>query len=860
MSEDEAMIKGLHESLSSLDNENREYSKYKSHLESAVASVTSANERLLQSYKERCGILDKTNASIKEYDNKIRENQAKLEKLRIKNATFKKYVVYQTPNQTIIAMKKASKRYKEDTDQIEQQVYEMLKNNPNADEIQKMINEQNNQYKILKEDNARLRRDREIALAQAIQYDSENGKQLQPLLIALQQKLKENNRLYKELENTESNLTNVPQRRQSNDVDPNEYFDLIDILDESDFEDEKLRSLARGDSIDTIKIDNSEKLPGESILQPNTENGKKYSRHVVKENGDEYDYSYSENEDGTKGTKHRHKLGGDLSDNKDKEAQEKQDSELNKENEEKDENQEAENGENTNGKKFSRHVVKENGDEYDYSYSENEDGTKGTKHRHKVGADTSDAKQEGKDENENGSKENEAEKPKKIKKKHHSNQDNQENDENPEKPPKKFHSNIEGIIISEDKLLSYNQDKEVQYNSTEIMTDYSALQDYRNTENQQKHLNLLLHEKIFNEISALEQSILECDQNISINEELKNTREKEFKERVSRLSIQNDVASYSREPTDVPKSTVDVEVSAKSSVDIQDLKNQIAENNQKTSEAFLQQQQALDLRDTAAKLELELSVIRLANDRKTNELNGLMAKLKNINANEFNTKPERLKQIKMNMSDKEKIDRRKERLEGVDKILKQREIDLVKLERKVVDLQTINESIQKEIREKVAAPKLDIKSMCDDLRNARQKMKDCIRRSDFLRIESDALKESLSSLQSKYNSDMEKQLKDKVDKLQQQVDKQKQKFFSLKGVTNSTITLTCDDELLWLQVRLNEIKEAIDVIKMRAGSTATKIDKQIKQCKDLNIPLPEPPEEYEDVLNARFQKRIETYN
>ena len=71
------------------------------------------------------------------------------------------------------------------------------------------------------------------------------------------------------------------------------------------------------------------------------------------------------------------------------------------------------------------------------------------------------------------------------------------------------------------------------------------------------------------------------------------------------------------------------------------------------------------------------------------------------------------------MIEEEKIKRRKERLKGVDKILKQRETDLQKLERKVVDLQTINESINKEIKEKTRQPKMDVKAMCDNLKMCR---------------------------------------------------------------------------------------------------------------------------------------------
>lgn len=1002
MSGDEAMIKGLHESLSSLDTENREYEKYKNHLESAISSVLSANERLLKSYNERCGILDKTNKSIKEYDRTIKENQAKLNKLRVKNATLKKFVVDQSPNQTILAMKKLSKKYKEDTEEIEQHVLEMLKNNPNVDEVQQLINNQKGQYKSLRETNNKLRAERELAVNQAIQFDNENGKQLEKLLQILLQKIKENNRLYRELENTELNPTNL-QNKKANEDEIIEYFDLIDLLDEDDFEDENLRSLARGESIDSIKFGSHDKIP-DSLLQQGSEKKGRFNRHVVKDNGDEYDYVYSENEDGTKGSKKRYKKGDkkmtrhvvkDNGDEYDYEYSENEDGtkgskkkykkhgknfrrhvvkdngdefeyeyseiedgtkgdkkrykvgkdkrlsrRVNKENgdeydyvysedekgdrndkkryKKRDKNftrnvskengdeydyvySEDEDGEKTNKKKYkkrdkriTRHVIKDNGDEYDYSYSENEDGTKGNKKRHKkynrhvvksdgdeydyVYSENEDGSKGSKkrykkgdkkftrrvtkdngdeydyiySENEDGSRGTKTKQKvdKKVKKIHHTNP----------QTPKKYHHDIEGIELNQEELSKFNSNMEAQMNDTEIMTDYSALQEYRNTENQQKHLNLMLHEKVFNEISALETSIHDIDQSISVNEEIIKQRELELKQKISSLSFQKDVAQFTKEPATASKLTVDIETLAKSEVEIQDLKNQIAENNAKTSETFLQEQQALDLRDSAAKLELELSVIRLANDRKTNELNGLMAKLKNIDAQDFSSKPERLRQIKMNMSDREKIERRKERLEGVDKILKQREIDLVKLERKVVDLQTINESIQREIREKVASPKIDIKAMCDDLKNSRQKMKDAIRINDFLRIECDALKDTMTSLQQKYNEETERVLSEKVEKLEQTVEKQKQRFFSLKGVTNSTITLTCDDELLWLQVRLNEIKEAIDVIKMRAGSTATKIDKQIKQCKDLNIPIPEPPEEYEDVLNARFQKRAETYN
>ena len=111
MNED-AVIKDLSISLSSLDAENKEYVKYRNHLENAVSSVLAANERLLQSYAERCRLLEKTKQSLRTADTRIKDNTQKIETLKLKNAIFNKFVVENTANQTIVQMKQVSRQYR----------------------------------------------------------------------------------------------------------------------------------------------------------------------------------------------------------------------------------------------------------------------------------------------------------------------------------------------------------------------------------------------------------------------------------------------------------------------------------------------------------------------------------------------------------------------------------------------------------------------------------------------------------------------------------------------------------------------------------------------------------------------------
>ena len=822
MNED-AVIKDLSISLSSLDAENKEYVKYRNHLENAVSSVLAANERLLQSYAERCRLLEKTKQSLRTADTRIKDNTQKIETLKLKNAIFNKFVVENTANQTIVQMKQVSRQYRHEVELISRQIQKMLEQNPDSREIQQLLVQRNQQYKELIEKNKELRKMRDEMLYNLVQFDNTHEKQLQAPLQNLIQKVKENNRLRKEIELTEENLHTKEEREKyieqqklvptevsgvysdgkghlieerdrialqfPAEAESYQYYELLDLLTEDDFDDKSLSALAFGGSLDLIGQEDEEEKERERLKKEEEERLRKERELEEQRKREEEERLKREEEERLK-----------------REEEER----LRREEEEKRKKEEEE--------------ERKRKEEEERKRKEEEERKKKEEEERKR-----------KEEEERIRKEKEEEERRR-----------REEEMNKKKHKKRRIKHDFGINLPE-----AIQPK--GHATTEVMTDESGLEKYYAALQKQKELDNQVKERALSDIKQLKSELKELNSAISETNEMIKQKQESRVERISRLSLQTEMESYDEEPIHVVRDTVDVEVLTNDIKTLEQLKAEIAEKNAKASESFLQEQQTIDLREQAAKLELELNVIRLANERKTAELQSYMDRIKAVDAIDFITRPGSLKDGQPSMIEEEKIKRRKERLKGVDKILKQRETDLQKLERKVVDLQTINESINKEIKEKTRQPKMDVKAMCDNLKMCRRHMREYSRQAEFLKIENDALQEEIIRLNTKYNEATEASLRERTEQLSQLLAKQKQRFFSIKGNTNSKVTLTSEDELLWLQVKTREINDAISVIQMRASTVATKIDKQQKQCRDLRIPIPEAPENYEAVLNSRFK-------
>ena len=784
----EKVFNTLGESLSSLEEENKEYVKYRAHLESAISSVLLANEKLLKSYAERCALLEKTKESVRLADIKIKEGTAKINDLKMKNAFLNNFVTKNSPNSTITQMKQISQKYREEVNQISNQSQLILDNSPESKEIQNILIEKNAQNRELMERNKELRKLRDEAFMELVKFDNDHEKQLRPLIQILAQKIKESNRLEKSIEFTNENIlrksdNNDLKQHFTAETESAPYFELLDLLNDDDFEDKSLSAVAFGVSFDQTDKSLDFNKTNESIKNEESNN---------------------------EGVKTAQKDD----DNKENHAE----------------------------KVYKEDVIEEEEEE----------------EREVIIKDKKNAIIEEEEESKTENKKNviiEEEEEEEEKNERIENKEKEVVDEIIEhKQSKKKRRPLRKEVEVETDAGTEAANASRERNEIEIMTDESILKQVKDAIDKQKKLDLLVQNRTITEISRLQNTSFDLDNEISTIKEANKKREEDHLATLSRLKMQSSLDSIVVEPSPVkPKETVDAEVMTTEMKDLETLKAEIEKKTEKASETFLKEQKTLDLKDTASKLELELNVIRLANERKTADLHSYLERLKAVNSAEFSTKPETKKEKKQYNEDEEKIKRRKERLKGVDRILKQREKDLQVLERKVVDLQTINESINKEIKEKAKQPKMDIKAMCNNLKICRKQMKEYSRQAEFLRIENDALQEEILTLNMKYNESAEADLKDKTEKSAAALAKMKQKFYSIKGVSNSSVPLCCEEELTWIQYKTKEISEAIGVIQMRAGTVATKIDKQQKMCKELKIPIPEAPPQYETILNSRFQ-------
>ena len=287
-----------------------------------------------------------------------------------------------------------------------------------------------------------------------------------------------------------------------------------------------------------------------------------------------------------------------------------------------------------------------------------------------------------------------------------------------------------------------------------------------------------------------------------------------------------------------------------------DMKNQINKNTIETSGLFLTFKRREDCQNYLKQLEIELNITNVENNRKLTDFNTLIATMRTIDPSYYFVEGKKRSNDPRLNNLREK---KEKKLEAINKRIDELKQQTGDYNFRCLDTKFLIENLMKKRMKMLQLPKLDVKKLCYSLQTDRGVIHEHNRQIKFHEICATFNETALLKTRYRYSKKALGRLVSDTDSLLAKVGLLKMKFDHVRAPReNHSYILTNDEELKFLQRKINDARTAIEVNNMRMSGIVCKVEKLIKLVNQQGIYLPDPPPsfvQYAEYLSNRKNQK-----